>query len=509
MLLQSNYIICNPQNNTVKEIISNILDPLSYHFLDGTEKIPDKSTVSICHKGPNDEFSQESVKLSLLERVLPWLEGQTNWYMTTNQFTFGRPSENVNGLVMLTCDLDTYKSEKYADTTHEELICDVKSLCLEKNLPIPTIIMFSGKGYYLKWIFSQKIKVSKRDIIDKDQRKKYDKRIITKIDSWKIAQRVINKIFLEFGADMKATDISRILRMAGTINGKTVIDGNEGKRAEVLECRETISFEDMLHFLEPHTHEEDINEIVPQIKIKTVKEALAAEPKEQFEYIKTEKPLSDKPVSKNLIPKDLKQLQINREVDLWAIIKMRGGKAQEGYRMHYLLYMLCFRAGLGYVKPDNFHSEAKNLGDIIFGDDSFDMGALSSLEKRVEKYNDTHHLHKKGERSSSPLYIISNEKLISTFSITPEEQTHLKTIIGEEESNRRAKARKYADRRAKGMKEQIYSDNRTKPWEKLGIGKTSWKKYGKPDSLEVYHANVEIHKANLKANKKRDQFCPV
>lgn len=510
MPLQSNCNICNSQNNSNKEFFSNILEPLNYHFIDGSEKKPDKSTVSLCHKLPNGDFRQLCIKVSVLERVLPWIQGLTDYYSTTNQFTWNRLTANVNGLVMLTCDLDTYKTDKYLNTTHDELIRDVKSVCVENSLPFPTEIMFSGQGYYLKWIFSEKVKVSPKDQLSVTQRKSYGQQVITKVDSWRIAQRVINKLFLDFGADMKATDVSRVLRMAGTINGKTVIDGKNGRFAEVLEFGKTISFQDMLNVLQPHTSDDDINEIVPAKKIKISKEInTKTSEANTYEFLEIKKPKQDKPASKNLIPKNLKDLQMNREADLWRLIAMRGGKAQNGYRMHYLFYMLCFRAGIGFVNPDNFHDESLRLGNIIYGDDDFEISALSSLEKRVEQYRSTHYLHKKGDRACSPIYTISNDKLINIFNISEEEQTQLVTILSKEEINRRAKIRKYDDRRAKGMKEQIYSDNRNKPWEKLGIGRTSWKKYGKPESLTTYHANIERHKAILKANKKRDQLCPV
>lgn len=476
MSSQSNCNICISQNNTNSHFFSNILEPLNYHYLDGTEKKPKKSTLSICHKSEEGKFSQNCCLVSELNSKLPEYNGLTNYYITTNQFTFNRKAEHVNGLLMLTCDLDTYKTEKYSKTTHKKLIDDVGSICAAALLPLPTIIMYSGNGYYLKWIFSQKIKVSWKTQLSAAQRRNYDERVITTIDRWRIAQRVINKIFIDFGADMKATDVSRVLRMAGTINSKT------GKLAEVLEFGKTVPFQGILDALEPHTHEEDISAIVPAIKAKRVKKEKISKI-ESPEYIRVEKTKSDKPSSKHLVKKTLGTLQQAREADLWKLIELRGGTAQEGYRMHYLLYILGFRAGIGRINTDTFNKEALRLGVKIFGDYSFDLDALSTLAKKVENYNTRYKINPTETTQTSPIYTPTNEKLISIFDITEDEQKHLSTIIGRKEIKARDKERKRLQRRALGMQEHSQSHQQIKPWLLLGIGRTKWYELGKPVKL--------------------------
>ena len=465
---QSNYNICISQNNTSTQFFSDILEPLNYHYLDGTEKNPKYSKFHIFQKDPSlaKGFRQWSYPVSDARAVLEAHKGLIDCYVSTNESTFKRREADVNALTMLTCDLDTYKSEKYHSTSHERLITDVKAVCVSFCLPYPSIV-YSGNGYYLKWIFISKVKVNPNSYVSKIDKKKREFQIVTPIDVWKAAQIAINRIFTDFGSDTNALDASRVLRMCGTINSKT------GKMAELLEFNEKVSYEEMLEILKPHTTSDDINSLSPLPKIKSEKEKKKPDLKVvKFESI--EKSPKNTP-HKNFIPKNRLSLAIERYKDLLKLIKLRGGVVQEGQRMNFLLWILNFKCIAGAVHIGNFDEEALKMGNKIFNGDDFGLDDLSTLRNKLEEYNLRRAKNPQdfNKFETIPLYTPTSQTLIAKLNITKDEQAHLKTIIDKDEVKERAKNRKYNERRAKGMKEQE-GDKDTQPWLALGISRRTY-----------------------------------
>ena len=465
---QSNYNICISQNNTSTQFFSDILEPLNYHYLDGTEKNPKYSKFHIFQKDPSlaKGFRQWSYPVSDARAVLEAHKGLIDCYVSTNESTFKRREADVNALTMLTCDLDTYKSEKYHSTSHERLITDVKAVCVSFCLPYPSIV-YSGNGYYLKWIFISKVKVNPNSYVSKIDKKKREFQIVTPIDVWKAAQIAINRIFTDFGSDTNALDASRVLRMCGTINSKT------GKMAELLEFNEKVSYEEMLEILQSHTTSDDINSLSPLPKIKSEKEKKKPDLKVvKFESI--EKSPKNTP-HKNFIPKNRLSLAIERYKDLLKLIKLRGGVVQEGQRMNFLLWILNFKCIAGAVHIGNFDEEALKMGNKIFNGDDFGLDDLSTLRNKLEEYNLRRAKNPQdfNKFETIPLYTPTSQTLIAKLNITKDEQAHLKTIIDKDEVKERAKNRKYNERRAKGMKEQE-GDKDTQPWLALGISRRTY-----------------------------------
>ena len=465
---QSNYNICISQNNTSTQFFSDILEPLNYHYLDGTEKNPKYSKFHIFQKDPSlaKGFRQWSYPVSDARAVLEAHKGLIDCYVSTNESTFKRREADVNALTMLTCDLDTYKSEKYHSTSHERLITDVKAVCVSFCLPYPSIV-YSGNGYYLKWFFISKVKVNPNSYVSKIDKKKREFQIVTPIDVWKAAQIAINRIFTDFGSDTNALDASRVLRMCGTINSKT------GKMAELLEFNEKVSYEEMLEILQSHTTSDDINSLSPLPKIKSEKEKKKPDLKVvKFESI--EKSPKNTP-HKNFIPKNRLSLAIERYKDLLKLIKLRGGVVQEGQRMNFLLWILNFKCIAGTVHIGNFDEEALKVGNKIFNGDDFGLDDLSTLRNKLEEYNLRRAKNPQdfNKFETIPLYTPTSQTLIAKLNITKDEQAHLKTIIDKDEVKERAKNRKYNERRAKGMKEQE-GDKDTQPWLALGISRRTY-----------------------------------
>lgn len=361
---------------------------------------------------------------------------------------------------MLSCDLDTYKTEIYKDTTHEKLINDVKAVCLSNGLPFPTI-MYSGNGYYLKWIFTQKQPVFQ--LSKKNQKGKY--RTPLNVQKWKIAQRVINRLFDDFGSDTAALDVARLLRLCGTINGKT------GNRAELLEVHENQSFDYMLQVLEPHTTQEDLDKVIgvkkePKPRVlkdvqPVIKKALAL-------------PVANEEKQKpnvNFIAKNTRSLAKARYEDLLKLIQMRGDV--EGERINFTFWICNFMCATGRMNYVEFQEQAEKIGQKVFKDKNWRFTDLSTLENRVRQYNLEMSVNAIKHNDYIPLYTPKNSHLISVFNITEEEQQHLKTIISDDEKRRRDREKKEVLRREKGMKKQT-GESKSQPWIELGISRRTY-----------------------------------
>lgn len=98
-------------------------------------------------------------------------------------------------------DIDIYKSEAFRDVYHNHVKYAILDYCEIEGIPKPSLIINSGRGFYLKWLYKKPIPYPA-------------------LPRWKAMQRHLWGIFEEFGADRKALDASRVLRVVGTVNSK-------------------------------------------------------------------------------------------------------------------------------------------------------------------------------------------------------------------------------------------------------------------------------------------------
>ncbi|GLO16708.1 hypothetical protein A3L25_013595 [Pseudomonas putida] len=141
--------------------------------------------------------------------------------------------------------------------------------------------------------------------------------------------------------------------------------------------------------------------------------------------------------------------------------------------MLFLFWSLNFMGMSFQVNSMNFWVEAKAVAERFFPNGDWEEAALGTVFEKVCQHCRGEKVEFKGE-SYKPLYTPRNSTLIRAFNITPEEQQHMITIIDPVERARRGKERKIWERRQRGTSEQKNSDARTKPWEKLGVGRTTY-----------------------------------
>ncbi len=88
--------------------------------------------------------------------------------------------------------------------TAEEWKCLVLEFCRLKGIPVPSEIVFSGNGVHVKYFFGRPVRVVADEVFRE----------------WERLERMLYELFREIGADSKATDGARVLRLVGSRNCK-------------------------------------------------------------------------------------------------------------------------------------------------------------------------------------------------------------------------------------------------------------------------------------------------
>lgn len=120
-----------------------------------------------------------------------------NIYITLN--TFYKPCrrlEYIKELNALFIDLDTYNTK----FNKEQILMDLEQNYFNKKIPIPNYVIDSGRGMYLIWLINSVPSKA--------------------LPLWKAVQEYLYSQLECFGADRKALDATRILRVPGSINSK-------------------------------------------------------------------------------------------------------------------------------------------------------------------------------------------------------------------------------------------------------------------------------------------------
>ena len=123
---------------------------------------------------------------------------QENTYISLNTFykTYRR-IENLKEINCIHMDLDTYKTK----FTKTQILMNLDDNYFGKTIPIPNLIIDSGRGLYLIWLIEPVPYMA--------------------LPLWKAIEEYIYKELKEFGADIMALDPTRVLRVPGSINSKS------------------------------------------------------------------------------------------------------------------------------------------------------------------------------------------------------------------------------------------------------------------------------------------------
>jgi len=380
---------------------------------------------------PDGKAKQDSYELGLLPTVIKHIDENLDTYITQAVFNArNRRAVNMRSVGLLFVDLDTYKNDNLRNRSPEEQANLLVNYCGQEGIPAPSIVLFSGRGLQAKWLLDESLgPVSLHD--------------------WNEVQLALVKALETFVSDRAARDISRVLRLDHTTNTKS------GERCRIVY---TSSFSDVL----ARYSFEEMAEILTD---RYIEEPAPSK-------VKTE------PTNSHIIRRaqpgfNLKRLNWFRYYDLQKLWELRG-EVPEGYRETTLFWMLNFLLRAEPVKAGEMWAEAEALAKGIDPQPGWWYKSdLSTLYTKAKLFRDGGEVTHAG-KTYPTLYTPTNQRLLDTFKIEPDEERQLLTIISYEEKYRRVVEK----RRAAGVQpREEYLKNsleRQRPWEAEGMSRRWW-----------------------------------
>ena len=324
-------------------------------------------------------FTQAFFKPEDLADHLTQVMGEDVFFSQNTFYRKARRIETVRQLRSLYVDLDFYIFN-YAP---EQILFWLEEDFFRTAIPEPNMIIFSGQGIVLIWTIEPAPYMA--------------------LPLWQAIQNYLIDKLKPLGGDPKAADAARIFRLAGTISSK---NGNEVR----VQYRHSYQY----------TLREIQDEYLPELKPK-----------------KERKP---KPGRKKKIIHlfNVYTLHAVRLQDLDTLVRIRNGNMPQCREIALFLYRYwscCFeqdpRTALSHTLEFNkTFTHPLSEREAVRATESAQKAYLAKSDKEA---NDR--AIAMGYPGAG--YRISNAKLISWLGITEEEQTHLKTIIGTKEKNRR------------------------------------------------------------------------
>jgi len=326
------------------------------------------------------------------------LIGQNNVYMSQNIFREKfRNNKLVSEYHSIWSDLDYYKLPGLFAQTPGQILMWLETEYFQKSIPTPNYVVFSGRGLTISWAI--------------------DPIPASRFPEWSLAQEYIYNQLKEMGADAGAKDPSRVTRIPDTINSK-----NGAITYMKVYSYEKYDIEEIIEYMPDEPEPDPIPE--------PVKKHRAKRSKSKITHILNERTLI-----------------YARMRDLETLQELRGDC--EGCR-EIMTFLFRYWASCFYTDVELVLNQTLEFNSG-FTKPLSRKEALKSTRSAEKAYN-----KKESESSHNAYgwngYRYRNKTLIDMLDISPDEQKHLKTIIGKEEKLQRFnQARKNRRRNENGL----------------------------------------------------------
>ena len=404
-----------PTNRTQQEFDLSVIEPHAEPFWYLNDS--DDGFFFIMKKNEDLDFVTEAYPVHRLEEVLALHQNSKAdvWISQATFYRTRRTVENVRSVGLNFVDIDCDDLPWAKDLNPVDRANFILQVCDESRIPRPSVIVHSGRGLHLKWLYTKAIPHPA-------------------LTRWSAVEKHLVEKFRAFGADPKATDAARFLRLVATTNTKAekwknrceVVYVNVDDTVDGSICR--YEFDKFADMVLPFTRQ--------QIR--------------EFRKQKSEQAKSKETKSKKT-KWNPQCVNAMRAEDLEKLVELRGGMP-EGKRMICLFWQMNFLCLAGRVTDDNFDAMASLLAMKIDPSWDFRIGDLVTVRMKMRATRkagtDAHRIE---------LYTPKTEKLISDLAITLEEQRQLKTLASASvKQERRKEAREARRREANVMPRALY-----------------------------------------------------
>ena len=365
------------------------------------------SAVAVATRSAAGAFQQHVYSHDDALAVLANLAGADDMNTYLSQSGFATPGgrrtiAQVQALTSWWVDLDHYKLPDLAALDAERLL----ELALAKHpwLPLPTLLVDSGRGAYLVWAFDKPV--------PKDR-----------LADWQAVEDVLVTILADIGADKAARDAARILRVVGSLHLVA------GERVTARRVGDAVSFERMRQLVIEQAP------VLAPVKTTTGYQQPVLRRIDGDGVPKIRRGTSLRPY----------QLALDRMSDFRRLAELRGGKLTD-YR-HRLLY--CYAQACCWFSGSlaQLQDELREFSETYFaGGDRYGPRQVQTV---IDRFVDDGYgkIVRLATTRDAGRYRFSNRYIISLLKITADEQRELGTIISNTEKLRRLTEK----RRATGM----------------------------------------------------------
>lgn len=416
----------------------DVPEPLTYH---DPER---KGFVSILRKRPGDRMRQTTHKLEHLPRALSRLDGVGDIWVAQNEFF--RPDRKLVHAARMPVnflDLDTYNVPHLA-VLNPEAQCDFfLAECVSAGVPEPTLVVYSGRGLQVKWILAEPAPSRA-------------------IPRWRSVQRDLLARFKGFGADARALDVSRVLRLEGSTNSRSGDVARVLHRAKVATMGGSLRQDGLV----VHAFDTLADTLLPFSR-QDLADMRAEAEEHRRDWQTGVQAIEARRADLTLVPGALgkrhgthanlrvfvrSQLAWDRIGDIRRLFELRGwlGGAPPGERDVPVFLAACFLAEAKLAK--DVMSELRPLVRLLAPDwgEPEIKDCVSSVLERAQAHARGETVEFRGKQVS-PRYGHSNATLIEKLCITPDEERQMQTIISKAEKRRRTNDRRTAQRRDEGV----------------------------------------------------------
>jgi hypothetical protein len=357
-----------------------------------------------------------------LDMVLYDIPGEPDIYLTMNRFTGRRKAlqQHVCELSTIFTDIDYYDVPELAGRTPGAVF----ELVLERlrcaGIPDPSLAICSGQGLYAGWLHYP---VGWKEL-----------------PRWQECQYRIWQILKSLGADPRARDVARVLRLVGTINSK-----NSGPVYALRDAGPRLPFEELATSILRADLVKD--EEQPGADLYDLRAQRATRREYKAPRRRTER-----------------SLWLARWVDLQTLRRLRYGAEQMGDFRDRLLFVA--GVALSWItdppEPEFFERELRGLAEEWAGwDEGRSRAKLQAVLERVRMVAGGQTVTWQGVEVD-PRYRFRTEIIVQWLDITLAEQREMFNLIGADEKRRRNTESKREKRRAAGAQPRAQYDQARK-----------------------------------------------
>jgi len=325
-------------------------------------------------------------------------------YVTQNAVKFGshsRAFSNISCLANCFVDLDTYKVSTLVGLSKEEILQRI--IKTFPDMPRPTLFADSGRGVYLIWTFQTTKPASF-------------------IPAWQVIQNNLVTLLKSFGADPLCKDVARVLRIAGTENSKSLTT------AGYEQIGEPVKFEELQKYS---------NNLTKKNKPAT---------KKHINNVRTLR------TNFGTTTKNFYTLAYGRMQDIRTLAELRGGKLNDLRKT--ALYVYSASSAWYCQTVDSLERELDCfIHDCVANPTDYTKLKPTTVIKRKQDSIDGVTVTWKGKEFDAR-YRFRTDTVIKLLEITPEEQRHMKCLIGKAEKYDRKNAKRTEKRRKQGVVER-------------------------------------------------------